>query len=128
MYQALLLAAVITVGATGCAERATEATSPAPGTGREVQVDTPFSDAHDTRARALAQTDKQRRAQANRMRQQLRAQGIDGSVAIGIAAEAGYKITTLQAEEAAEALRLGRVEGGEDVVIERATPIQITTM
>lgn len=72
---------------------------------------------------AAAETAAQMRAKAGRMRQQLRDEGIDGSVAVGIT---GFKIATLQAEEVAEAIRMGRVEGGEAVVIERSAPVRIS--
>jgi hypothetical protein len=127
MCKALLLAALTMVVATGCAKEASEGSSPSPGVGGDVQLEPHLSEPDDATARARAEADAQRRAQAIRMRQQLRDQGIDGSVAVGIAAEAGYKITTLQAEEAAEAVRLGLVEGGKAVVIERSAPVQITT-
>ncbi len=76
------------------------------------------------RLEAVAGTEAQMRAKAVRMREQLLEQHIDGSVAVGIM---GYKITTLQVEEAAEALRLGSVEGGNAVVIERSAPVLIFT-
>lgn len=206
MFWALLLAASATVAATGCTEKASETSTASPGTGGVVQFDTPFSDPHDTMARALVQTDKislpearrrlvlqhevgilaarmratygdrfagaaiertptfqakyyfvgidlvevgatlsklgasaellplirleaaaetqaQMRAKAVRMQQQLRDHEIDGTVAVGIT---GFKITTLQAEEAAEAVRKGRVEGGDAVVIERSVPLRIS--
>lgn len=127
MYKVLLLAALTMVVSTSCATEASEGSSPSLGEGGDVQLEAHLSDPDDTTVRARAQADAQRRAQALRMRQQLRDQGIDGSVAVGIAAEAGYKITTLQAEEAAEAVRLGLVEGGAAVVIERSAPVQIIT-
>ena len=76
------------------------------------------------RLETVTETEAQMGAKAARMREQLLDQHIDASVALGIT---GYKITTLQAEEAAEALRIGRVEGGNAVVIECSAPVVILT-
>jgi len=59
---------------------------------------------------------------ATRMTQQLHAQSIDGSVAYSVPM-GGYKILTTEPEKAAEAVRLGHVQGGEIIEIERSTGI-----
>lgn len=70
----------------------------------------------------VEKTQAQMRAQATRMRQQLEREGIDASVAFSATT---FKINTLQVEELREALRVGRVEGGDAVVIEQSPPVRI---
>lgn len=77
------------------------------------------------RLETVAETEAQMRATAIRMDQLLRAGGIKASVAISVVG-GGYKISTLEPEKAAEALRLGGVKPASKVEYERAAPVVIT--
>lgn len=74
------------------------------------------------RIERVEKTQAQMSAQAVRMQRQLEKEGIDASVAFS---PATFKIETLHVDETREALRAGRVEGGDAVVIEQSPPVRI---